>query len=107
MSQDYWAFHSAAWWRRHRERTGIVDIAVADTLEEGWRLWLDWHRAVAPDNATEMQAVETDAGQHLGYVRLVGLRREHVTLEEYCWPDALRSLPAEYTKKPLLRGQDR
>jgi SAM-dependent methyltransferase len=106
-TQDYWAFHSAVWWRRHWERTGLLDMAVTDTLEDGWRLWLDWHRAVAPDNATEIQAVETDAGQYLGYVRLVGLRREHVTFEEYCWPDTLRSLPPAYTKRPLLRGQDR
>ena len=40
-----------AWWRRHWERTGIMDIELADTMPDGWQLWLDWHRAVAPDNA--------------------------------------------------------
>ena len=35
--QDLWAFHSAAWWRRHWERTGIVDVEVADTMPDGWQ----------------------------------------------------------------------
>src|SRR5207253_522388 len=29
-SQDLWCLHSAAWWRRHWERTGIMIIDVAD-----------------------------------------------------------------------------
>jgi SAM-dependent methyltransferase len=105
-TQDFWAFHSAAWWRRHWERTGIVDVDAADTLPDGWQLWLDWHRCVAPDNAIEIKAVEDDAGNYLGYVRLIGRRRGETKLEEYCWPDTLRSFPAQYTKKPLLRSQD-
>jgi cyclopropane fatty-acyl-phospholipid synthase-like methyltransferase len=105
-TQDLWALHSAAWWRRHWERTGIMDVEVADTMPEGWRFWLDWQRAVAADNATEIQAVEADGGRYLGYVRLVGRRRGGVKLEEYCWPDTLRSFPPQYTKKPLLRSQD-
>jgi SAM-dependent methyltransferase len=105
-TQDLWAFHSAAWWRRHWERTGIMEVEVADTMPDGWRFWLDWQRAVAPDNATEIQAVEADGGRHLGYVRLVGRRRGQVKLEEYCWPDTLRSFAPQYTNKPLLRNQD-
>ncbi len=34
--------HSAAWWRQHWERTGVVDVEVGDTLADGWRLWRDW-----------------------------------------------------------------
>ena len=105
-SQDCWAFHSASWWRRHWERTGIVAVELADTMPNGWQVWLDWHKAVAPDNATEIAALEADGGRYLGYVRLVGRRRDDVKLEEYCWPDPLRSLPPEYTKKPLLREQE-
>ena len=105
-TQDLWAFHSPAWLRRHWERTGIMDVTLADNMADGWRVWLDWHRAVAPDNAVEIAAVEADQGSFLGYVRVVGRRRSGVKLEEYCWPDTLRSLPAQYTKKPLLRTGD-
>jgi cyclopropane fatty-acyl-phospholipid synthase-like methyltransferase len=102
-TQDFWACHSASWWRHHWERTGIVDIDVAGTMPDGWKLWLDWQRAVAPDNAREIAVVEADAGRYLGYMRLVGRRRRDAKLEEYCWPDTMRSMPVEYVKKPLLR----
>jgi len=102
-TQDLWCLHSAAWLRRHWERTGIVDISVADTMPHGWQVWLDWHRAACPDNATEIKAIEADRGQNIGYIRVVGRRQGGIKLEDYAWPDALRSFPMEYTKKPLLR----
>jgi SAM-dependent methyltransferase len=103
--QDFWAIHSAAWCRRHWARTGILDVEVADNMPDGYQYWLEWQRAVAPDNAVEINAVEADGGRHLTYVRVVGRRRSGVKLEEYCWPDTLRSVPPQYTKKPLLRDQ--
>ncbi len=105
-TQDFWACHSAAWWRRHWERTGILDIELADTLPGGWQLWLDWHHVVAPHNTVEIAAVQTDGGRYLGYVRAMGRRRAGVKLEDYCWPDPMRSLPVQYTKAPLLRTDD-
>ena len=94
-----WCLHSAAWWRRHWEQTGILEIGVADTLPHGWQLWRDWQAVVAPDNAVEIQAVEADRGSYLGYVRLVGRRRAEARLEE-----PILSLSSVYTKKPLLRA---
>ena len=105
-SQDAWSFHTSSWWRRHWERTGILDIELAGDMPEGCRYWLDWQRAVAPDNATEIKTLEVDDGRYLGYIRLVGRRRDQVKLEEYCWPDTLRSFPQQYTKKTLLRGNE-
>jgi ubiquinone/menaquinone biosynthesis C-methylase UbiE len=103
-SQDLWSLHSAAWWRRHWERTGLVEVTTADTMPDGWRRWLDWQRAVAPENSKEIHTVEKDAGRTLGYVRVVGRRRAGVKLEEYCWPDTLRTLvPPQYTRQPMLR----
>src|ERR1043165_1253907 len=29
------------------------------------------------------------------------------TKVQHCWPDTLRSIPPQYTKKPLLRNQDK
>jgi cyclopropane fatty-acyl-phospholipid synthase-like methyltransferase len=106
-TQDFWACHSADWWRHHWERTGIVDIELAETMPDGWKLWLEWLEAVAPDNATEIRALEVDAGRCFGYMRMVGRRRGDAKLEEYCWPDTMRSFPVEYTKKPLLRDERR
>ncbi|GAA4455079.1 cyclopropane-fatty-acyl-phospholipid synthase family protein [Nibrella saemangeumensis] len=94
---DLWGLHSAAWWRQHWVRTGIVDVELADSMADGYQLWLAWHRAIAPDNNVEIQAVEKDQGRYLGYVRVVA-RRTDVELDE-----PLVSLPPQYSKKTLLR----
>src|SRR5262249_53898171 len=84
--RQWWAqdqpvcFHSAPWWRRHWERSGIVDVELADTLPDGWELWRDWLRAVAPDNQVELSTLEADRGSYMGYVRLVGRRRPDAPL---------------------------
>jgi cyclopropane fatty-acyl-phospholipid synthase-like methyltransferase len=102
---EWWAadmaycLHSADWWRRHWEKSGILEVAVADTLPDGWRLWRDWLKLIAPANEKEIRAVEADAGRHFGYVRAIGRRRAEAQLF-----DPLLSVPAEYTKQPLLRG---
>jgi SAM-dependent methyltransferase len=96
---DLWCLHSAQWWRRHWEQTGIMNVEVADSMPEGWRSWLEWQRATAPHNQQEIKAVEADRGKNLGYVRAVGRRREQVELAE-----PIVSMPPQYTKKPLLRA---
>jgi SAM-dependent methyltransferase len=98
---DLWCLHSADWWRRHWDRTGIVEVISADTMADGWRLWLDWHKIIAPDNATEIAALEADQGRYIGYVRVVGRRRAAVALDE-----PITCIPTEYTKKPMLRGAE-
>jgi len=102
-TQDLWALHSAAWLRQHLERSGILQVEVADTMPDGWELWLEWQRAIAPDNHAEIRAVEEDHGRTLGYVRFAGRRRGDVKLESYCWPDTMRAMPVQYKKTPLLR----
>jgi cyclopropane fatty-acyl-phospholipid synthase-like methyltransferase len=95
---EVWCLHSAAWWRRHWERTGLVEIDVADTMPDGWLRWLEWQRAIAPDNVAEIRAVEADRGENLGYVRVVGRRRDGLKLEA-----PIVSVPESYVRKPLLR----
>ncbi len=68
-------------------------------MPEGWRLWLDWLRAIAPENEKEIKTIEADRGRYLGCVRVVGRRNGTVKLADH-----IVSLPAEYTKKPLLRN---
>jgi SAM-dependent methyltransferase len=100
-TQDVWCLHSAPWWRRHWERTGIMEIEVADTMPDGWQVWLDWQTTAVPDNRTEINALEADRGKYLGYVRVAGRRRGPAKLE-----DLVVSMPVQYTRKPLLRSQE-
>jgi SAM-dependent methyltransferase len=100
-TSDLSCLHSPAWWRRHWDRTGVVDIETMDMLADGWRLWLEWIRLIAPDNPTEVRALEADAGGTLGYVRAVGRRRAEASLWE-----PIVSMPTRYEKKPLLRHSE-
>jgi SAM-dependent methyltransferase len=93
------SMHSSIWWRRHWERSGIVDVELADSMPGGWKLWLEWLRNVAPDNSLEIQSLEADGGRHLGYNRVVSRRRPDVVLHE-----PLVSIPSGYTRHTLLRG---
>lgn len=94
-----WCFHCAAWWQRHWSRTGILDVEVADALPDGWRFWRDWLLQIAPENTTEIGALEADAGQNLTYIRAIGRRRADAPLQ-----DPAISIPPQYTRQPLLRG---
>ena len=60
-----------------------MKIELADTMPDGWQHWLDWHRAVAPDNELEITALEADRGSYMGYVRLVGRRDGQTTLADH------------------------
>ena len=95
-----WALHSPAWWQRHWERTGIVDVERADAMPDGWKHWLAWHRQVAPDNQVEITAVEVDAGRHLGYGRVIARRRIGTQLEA-----PMLSMPTAYVPMPVLRSE--
>lgn len=102
--QDWWAaerpqgMHSAEWWRHHWACSGVLDIDTADTLADGWKFWLDWLNFMNPESATEIDALKSDAGRNLGYVRAVARRRPGVELF-----DPSFSVPPNYTKAPLLR----
>jgi SAM-dependent methyltransferase len=102
-TQDCWGLHPATWWREHWARTGLVEVELADTMPDGAALWLDWYRAAHPDARDYMETLHVDGGEYLGYIRMVARRRDGVCLEEYCWPDGLRSLPFQYDRKPFLR----
>ena len=93
-----YCLHSASWWRRHWERTGIVEVSVADTMAEGWRVWSEWQREIAPENLVEIDAVESDGGETLGYLRVVGRRRVGANVEA-----PVESMAMPYVGRALLR----
>jgi SAM-dependent methyltransferase len=81
--------HSAAWWSQHWERSAVLDVELADTMPDGWQLWLDWQRATSPDNRVEIHAVEADGGRSLAYVRVVARRQAHAKLDEEDVPSSV------------------
>jgi cyclopropane fatty-acyl-phospholipid synthase-like methyltransferase len=99
-TQDLWCLHTADWWQQHWQRTGIIEVEVADTYPNGWRLWQKWHEEIAPDNSVEIEAVKADQGRYLGYVRVIGRKQQGIQAEE-----PMLSIPTEYKKEPLFPDQ--
>lgn len=92
-----WGLHSAAWWRQRWERSGILNVELAEAMPDGWQVWVEWQRTVCPENLTEIRAVEVDRGRNIAYVRVVGRRQADVSLEP-----PIVSVSTQYVKKPLL-----
>jgi SAM-dependent methyltransferase len=100
---DWWepimhCLHSASWWHQHWAKMGVVTVELADTMPDGWMFWVQWQKVVAPENLAEILAIETDAGQHMGYVRAIARRREDARLDEI-----IQSVRTAYTAQPLFR----
>ncbi len=74
--EDCASFRTAAWWRDHWRNTSRVSLKVADTLADGWRLWRDFEAALEAAGRNRFpsvaEAIDKDAGETLGFVRLVG-----------------------------------
>ena len=77
-AQECWTWHTVSWWRRLWERTGLVTVETAESFPEGGKAWLQWKKARwANGEHTEMlksdiQVLEADGGQYMGWVRMVG-----------------------------------
>ncbi|MFC6010912.1 SAM-dependent methyltransferase [Nocardia lasii] len=89
--------HSAPWWRRHWQRSGVLEVTHADAMPDGWQRWLDWQHEVAPDNATEIAVLAADRGDYLGYVRAIA-RRTDTPVDP-----PITTIDTTYHRTPLLR----
>ncbi|HEY0746084.1 MAG TPA: methyltransferase domain-containing protein [Steroidobacteraceae bacterium] len=80
---DFCSFHSAVWWRRHWEKTGLLETETADTMLNGWKLWLEWTEVCeqfgqqnqAHLARREAEMLRVDDGRTFGFVRLIARRR--------------------------------
>jgi SAM-dependent methyltransferase len=76
---DCWCFYTAAWWQQHWQRSGLVEAVTADTLDEGWRHWVQHERAAEASGLavfpSDAQALEEDRGRTLGLVRAIARRK--------------------------------
>jgi hypothetical protein len=76
-AQECWTWHTVDWWRQLWGRTGLVKVLLADSLPDGWRLWLQWKKArqaagdESPGLASDIQVLEADGGRYMGFLRMV------------------------------------
>ncbi len=68
------SFHTAAWWQRHWESTGLVQVETCALLRDGWRHWIRWEEARAAGGGgysgfpSEAPALRADRGRTVGFV---------------------------------------
>lgn len=112
---DCWSFHSAAWWRRHWQRSGLVEVMVSDTLDDGWRHWAQHERAVQATGSgvfpSDAEALEEDRGRTLGFVRAIAARRRQGVARgaaPHVWQPAFQAVCADLMRaRPSERKPER
>ncbi len=76
---ECWCFHTLEWWTRHFSRPGLVDVEVAEVVEDGWKLWRDWE--IIRDGGgytgfrSEAPTLDEDGGRYIGFVQFVLKKR--------------------------------
>lgn len=75
---EWFTFHTPAWWSKHWKRSGMVDIEVADTMPEGWDLWLKWEKTAKQSGLWgrngDIELLEADGGEYFTFTRVVARR---------------------------------
>jgi len=80
-ADDCWSFHTVEWWRTHWGHSSLVEIELADTLEDGCKHWILHEKVKQPEKRVnpfpaEVETLEADGGKYLGFVRMIARRKE-------------------------------
>lgn len=78
--EECWSIHTLAFWQNLWGRSSLIDLELADTLPDGWRLWLQWEKAIEATGIghfpSDAETLEADGGEYIGFVRMVARRKE-------------------------------
>jgi cyclopropane fatty-acyl-phospholipid synthase-like methyltransferase len=78
---ECFSFHTTDWWKRHWEKTGLVDVELAETMVDGWRMWLQFEKAIdaygKKQFPSDVEALVADAGRYITLIRMVARRKEN------------------------------
>ncbi|MFH0729799.1 MAG: methyltransferase domain-containing protein [Pseudomonadota bacterium] len=82
-----WSFKTADWWRDlWRRNSSVTDVEI-DILPEGWRHWRDFEKALAIAGKSvfpsDAEALDSDQGRYIGFIRAVAKRTEANTMNLY------------------------
>jgi len=80
LGDDLWTWKTLSWWKNLWEKDGLVSIDVADTLPNGFDLWVRHNEAALdfgppspfPD---ETHIYEIDKGEYMGFIRMVATKK--------------------------------
>ena len=79
-SWDFSSFHSPSWWGTHWEKSGKVEVVLADSIPDGWRHWLKWQEICLEQGISaaqqEVDLLRADSGRNLGFSRIVARKKQ-------------------------------
>ncbi|MCB2204467.1 methyltransferase domain-containing protein [bacterium] len=82
-----WCFKPPAFWERSWGRSDKVRNLRVDMLEDGWRHWRDFERALETVGKTifpsDAEAIDRDAGETLAFVRMLAERTDVEAINYY------------------------
>jgi SAM-dependent methyltransferase len=77
---DCISFKTVEWWRALWERSNCVDVIAVDAQPDGWKYWRDFEILLEEAGKNKFpspaEALEWDGGRYIGFVRVVGVRKE-------------------------------
>jgi cyclopropane fatty-acyl-phospholipid synthase-like methyltransferase len=82
--KPYWeselfTFHSPEWWRIHWEKSGAVNVEVADELPNGYEIWLKWDKTLKEEavlkRSGDVELLEADGG-NFTFTRIIAARHK-------------------------------
>lgn len=75
---DFYTFHTPEWWSRLWRRSEVVDVETADTLANGYEIWLKWDKTLKQAGVLhrngDVEMLEADGG-NLTFTRVVARKR--------------------------------
>ena len=76
---EWYYWHTPAWWSKLWKRTGVVELEVADNLPSGWELWLKWETTAKASGLWQrkgdIELLRADGGEYLGFTRVIARRK--------------------------------
>lgn len=87
---DCFTFHTKDWWLNHWLKTTLVKVETNDTLEYGYNYWATQEKALDLAGFNIFPSLEEtllkDAGQYIGFVRIIARKNKTKTEESMPHP---------------------
>ena len=79
--QECWGWHTAEWWQHLWARTDLVDVSLYETMQEGWKMYLQWKKVLDVIGANrcpseDIEVLEADGGKYIGFIRMIARRSQ-------------------------------
>ncbi len=76
---DITCFHTLLWWKTHWERSALLNMTCADSLNDNLQEWIDFeeikHTAGSAKFPEELSAIKADKGKNLAFHRLIAEKK--------------------------------